>query len=226
MRASGVSGRRDRVHARLKLVLQAILLVGVGLAIWERQWLPGVVTAAILALTLLPMLLGRRLNVFIPPELEAVTVLFAFASLFLGNVRGYYTRFPWWDLLLHGASGFLLGIFGFLFVYILNEKEEIELEMKPAFVALFACLFSIGLGVVWEIFEFGMDVALGWTMQKGLVDTMGDLIVDVIGAAIIALLGYGYLQTKEVDSFLERWIERYLEANASRRATKNANPEE
>ena len=205
---------RERIHSRLTLALQAILLVGIALALWDRQWLTALVTAAILALTLLPVLLGRRLNVFIPAEIEALTVLFVFASLFLGEVHGYYARFPWWDLLLHTASGFLLGIFGFLFVYILNEKEEIELEMRPAFVALFACLFSIGLGTLWEIFEFGMDVTFGWSMQKSLADTMGDLTVDVVGAAGIALLGYGYLRTKEVDSFLERWIERYLEANA------------
>ncbi|HEY0591422.1 MAG TPA: hypothetical protein VGF40_06625 [Thermoanaerobaculia bacterium] len=204
---------RTSIHHRLTLSLQAFLLVGIALAAWNRHWLASAATLGILVITLLPFLLGRRLNVFIPPELEALSVLFVFSSLFLGNVGGFYARFWWWDLVLHTVSGFLLGIFGFLLVYVLNEKEEIELHMKPAFVALFAFMFSVGLGAIWEIFEFSMDVTFDLAMQHGLTDTMADLIVDTAGAAVIAFLGYGYLQTAEVDSFLERWIVRFIEAN-------------
>src|SRR5690606_30887329 len=108
---------------------------------------------------------------------------------------------------LHGASGFLLGILGFLLVYVLNEKEEIGLDMKPGFVALFAFVFAVALGALWEIFEFAMDSAFGLNMQKsGLVDTMWDLIVDTAGALVMAVLGYGYLRTAGGESFLEKWI--------------------
>ena len=202
---------RNSLHHRLSLALQLILLIGIALAVVNRQWLAAAATAGILVVTLLPFLLGGRLNVFIPPELEALAILFVFSSLFLGNVRGFYERFWWWDLVLHAASGFLLGIFGFLLVYVLNEKEEIELHMKPLFVALFAFMFSVGLGAIWEIFEFAMDMAFRVEMQPGLTDTMADLIVDAVGAGVIAVLGYGYLQTTEVDSFLERWIARMIE---------------
>ncbi len=59
-----------------------------------------------------------------------------------------------------------------------------------------------------------MDQLFGMNMQKsGLVDTMWDLIVDSIGAAIIALLGWAYLRAAGSDSFLERWIERFIQAN-------------
>ena len=56
--------------------------------------------------------LGRRLKVNIPPEFEAWSVVFIYASLFLGEVKGYYARFWWWDLLLHTGSGLLLGTLG------------------------------------------------------------------------------------------------------------------
>ncbi|NIR44454.1 MAG: hypothetical protein GWM93_09820, partial [Gemmatimonadetes bacterium] len=70
-------------------------------------------------------------------------------SLFLGEIRGYYTRFAWWDVALHTASGFLLGIVGFLLVYILNQEERIPLYMKPGFVALFSFLFAVATGAIW-----------------------------------------------------------------------------
>jgi hypothetical protein len=194
--------------------LQILLLVGLALEIWQAQWLNAAATVGVLVLTLLPVVLGRAYNIFIPPELEALAVLFVFAALFLGEVRGYYVRFWWWDVVLHTASGFLLGILGFLLVYVLNEKEDLEVHMKPGFVALFSFMFALGLGALWEIFEFAMDGFFGLNMQKsGLVDTMWDLIVDALGALTIAFVGYGYLKKAAGESFLERWIARFIHFN-------------
>lgn len=205
--------RKTLVHRWLTLALQSLLIVGMAAAAFQGQWLAAFATGLILLVTLLPLLAGRKLAVYIPPELEGLAVLFVFASLFLGEVHGYYLRFWWWDLVLHTASGLLLGILGFLLVYVLNEKPDLGLDMKPGFVALFAFMFSLGLGALWEIFEFWMDSAVGTTMQKSLRDTMFDLIVDALGALAISVFGYVYLKTSEVDSFLERWILRFIEAN-------------
>ncbi|MFT5142204.1 MAG: hypothetical protein ACI80V_001748 [Rhodothermales bacterium] len=86
--------------------------------------------------------------------------------------------------------------------------------MSPEFVALFAFMFSVGCGALWEIFEFGMDATFEMNMQKsGLVDTMWDLIVDAIGAGAIAVMGYRYLMTAGNTSFLEKWIASFVKAN-------------
>jgi uncharacterized membrane protein YjdF len=208
------------IHRRITFGLQAILVVGLALEIVQREWLSAASVAAILFVSLLPLLLGRRFRVFIPPEFELLAIVFVFASLFLGEVRGYYTRFWWWDLVLHTGSGVLLGILGFLLVHVLNEKEEIDVDMKPSFVALFAFMFAVGLGALWEIFEYSMDQLFGMNMQKemlgdpsGLTDTMWDLIVDTVGAAAMAFLGFGYLRTAGNRSFLERWIAGFVAAN-------------
>jgi len=94
------------------------------------------------------------------------------------------------------------------------KKKEINLDLNPNFIALFAFMFAIGIGVLWEIFEFFMDQIFGMNMQKsGLIDTMWDLIVDVLGAAVISILGWGYIKTREKDSFLERWIDEFIHKN-------------
>ncbi len=201
-------------HVRLTLVLQAILVLGVALSLWQRQWLSALTTLAVVVVTLMPVVLSRRVRVIIPPEFEALAIAFVFASLFLGEVQGYYARFWWWDAVLHTASGFLLGVLGFLLVYVMNETEDVALNMNVGFVALFAFVFAVGLGALWEIFEFAMDSWFGLNMQKsGLRDTMWDLIVDTVGAAVISVLGFGYLSTAGTESFLERWIEGFVEAN-------------
>jgi len=59
------------------------------------------------------------------------------------------------------------------------------------------------MGVVWEVYEFAVDGLLGLNMQKyamedgepligraALADTMGDLIVDALGATVMSAVGY------------------------------------
>ena len=90
--------------------------MGLLLSIYEHRWLIAFLVAGILILTLLPTALGKRFAVYNPPEFELLAILFIFATLFLGEVRGYYVKFWWWDVLMHAGSGFLLGIMGFLLV--------------------------------------------------------------------------------------------------------------
>lgn len=68
----------------MTISLQILLLVGLALEIWQAQWLNAAATVGVLVLTLLPVVLGRAYNIFIPPELEALAELFVFAALFLG----------------------------------------------------------------------------------------------------------------------------------------------
>ena len=210
----------DIVHRRVAYILKGVLLLEAAFAAWKLEWQIAASALGILAITLLPLLLARRFRVYIPPVFELMAIVFVFATLFLGEIRGYYSRFWWWDIALHTSSGFLLGIVGFLLVHVLNETEHVELKMKPGFVAFFAFLFALGSGAVWEIFEFSMDQLFGTQMQKpmlgdpsGKTDTMWDLIVDALGALVISILGYGYLKRGQRESFLERWISAFVRSN-------------
>jgi len=206
------------VHIRfgsvLSMVLRLSLLAGALLELASGNWQIAGATFGVAVVTFLPAVLGRGFHVHIPPEFELLAVLFVYAALFLGEVQGYYQRFWWWDIALHSASGLLMGILGFLLVHVLNELEDLELHMKPAFVALFAFMFALGMGALWEIFEFAMDQLFGMRMQRdSLSDTMTDLIVDGLGALLIAVLGYTYLRNPDSSSFLERWVDRFIEGN-------------
>lgn len=202
------------------MVLQLILAGETVLAVVSQNWFTAFLTSMIIAITFFPLLFERRFRIHIPPELQLAAIGFVFASLFLGEIRGYYTRFWWWDVALHTTSGFLLGILGFLLVHVMNEAEKIHMHMKPGFVAFFAFIFALGVGALWEILEFTMDGVFGMNMQKpmlgdpsGLTDTMWDLIVDAIGALVVSVLGWRYLKNADKGSFLERWIDSFIERN-------------
>lgn len=207
------------LHHRIKLALQLALVFGLVVELYEAQWMNAALVAGILGVTFLPRLLARGLDLAVPPQMELLAIAFVFASVFLGEMRDFYGRFWWWDILLHGTSGGLLGALGFLLVYVLNETPRVELRMRPRFLAFFAFCFAVMIGTAWEIFEFGVDRLFGTTMQKptpsdpsGLFDTMQDLMVDAIGAGVVVLLGYRSTK-RGADSFTARVIDRFVAAN-------------
>jgi hypothetical protein len=203
-----------RLNVRISLGLKLIMALGGVLLFLEGNYQAAAETLAILVITFVPMLMRRRFEFRIPYEFETLTILFVYMSLFLGEVQGFYVRFWWWDLVLHAGAGLLVGMTGFLLVYLLNQNERIGLHLSPKFIALFAFMFAMGIGSIWEIFEFAMDSLFGFNMQKtGLVDTMWDIIINCLGALAMSLLGYGYLKSEEIDSFLERLIHKFIAAN-------------
>lgn len=205
--------RADKIQLVISYILQLILLGTIGYSLYNHQWLNTFAVLGILFLTFLPKMLRHNLRVYLPIEFDFLAIVFIFAAIFLGEIHSYYTKFWWWDIILHSSSGFLLGLAGFLAVYILNEEKRIHLQMKPAFVALFAFAFAVMLGAVWEIFEFSMDTIFGVHMQRsGLIDTMGDLIVDTLGALVISILGYFYVRTDKSLIF-NRMVHRFVDKN-------------
>ena len=208
-----------RIHRWILIVLQVVMAVELLLVFRERQWMNAFLVLAIMAVMFLPAVIGRRFRVHIPPEFQVLAVLFAFAALFLGEIHSYYMRFWWWDIALHTSSGLLTGILGFLLIYVLNADDRIELHMRPRFMALFAFLFAVAVGTLWEIFEFAMDKIVGTTMQKpmlgdpsGLTDTMWDMIVNALGALTISTLGGWYMKRGQ-RSFIEVWVGRFIALN-------------
>lgn len=165
---------------------------------------------------ILPSIFSKKLNIVIPSNMMILYVIFLYCAIFLGEVRSYYYEVPHWDTILHAFSGAMLGALGFSFVTLLNKTDKIPLNLSPAFVALFAFCFAVTLGVIWEVYEFTFDGVLGLNMQKfmledgtmlvgriALQDTMKDLIVDSIGAALMAALGY--LSLKYKTKFVEKF---------------------
>jgi uncharacterized membrane protein YjdF len=98
---------------------------------------------------------------------------------------------------MHGGSAIGFGLIGFVLIFMMFQGDKFA--APPSAIAFFAFCFAVAIGATWEIFEFGMDQLFGLNMQKsGLVDTMGDLIVDSIGALIGAGAGYAYLRGKQL----------------------------
>ncbi len=149
-----------------------------------------------LGLTIVPLAMAERFHLKIPIYFYAYMVVFLFGTVFLGEAYDFYTRFWWWDLVLHGSSAVGFGIIGVVFTLLMFEGDRYA--APPFAVAIVAFSIALSIGALWEIFEFAMDQLFGTNMQKsGLTDTMTDLMVDTLGAAIGAATGWAYLRGRD-----------------------------
>nr|WP_207623765.1 hypothetical protein [Rhodobacter calidifons] len=171
---------------RLLLAVEAVV------AAWNGV-LPAVfITLVALVLTVLPGKLASRVGLHLPPSFLAAIALFVLATLYLGEVYDFYDRFWWWDLVLHFGSAMGFGILGFLLVFMLFEGDRYA--APPWALGVLSFCLAMTVGVLWEIFEYAMDTLFGFNMMKsGLPDTMGDFIVNTLGALLASLAGVVYL---------------------------------
>ncbi|WP_458878316.1 hypothetical protein [Arenibacterium sp. CAU 1754] len=179
-------------HSRF-LIANALVMGGMALAaLWFGRWPIAFVSLATLCLSLVPVIVARRLSITLPGPYLVATTLFIFASIFLGEAFDFYNKLWWWDLALHAASAIGFGLLGFLFIFTVFNGDRYA--APPIALSFMAFCVAVTIGSLWEIFEFLMDQALGLSMQKsGLVDSMTDLILNALGAAFAGLSGYLYL---------------------------------
>lgn len=162
-----------------------------------------------LVVMFLPNMLEKKLTWPITDAMYILYFLFLYCAIYLGEVRNFFYVVPHWDTWLHTFSGGMLGALGFIVVDRLNQVEGVPVHLGPKFVCLFALCFAVTVGVLWEIYEFTFDGLLGLNMQKfrledgtqlvgraALQDTMKDLIVDLLGAAVV--VGFGYFHGKGI----------------------------
>lgn len=155
---------------------------------------PGAVVNAAMALgvTFLPTLLERDLEVTLSSRLTLyVTVA---VGLHAVGMFGPYDHVWWWDHLTHTLSATVVAGVGYTLVRVLEEHSD-AISTPPEFEFVFVVLFTMALGVSWEVLEFAARVAARWLgmapvlVQYGLDDTLVDLLFDAVGAVVVATLG-------------------------------------
>lgn len=195
---------------RLSLVLAFVIFL------LRNDWASAFYTFLIFLLVSVPSFLKERFSIFIPFELDLALGGFTYLALFLGSLNKFYDRFPLWDGVLHFQSGILLGVFGYVMIFILNDQKKGRIKLSPGFLSFFAFTFSLALGALWEIFEYLVDLSTHIGMQEtGLPDTMSDLMVNAIGALIITTIGYFWMHRHFRIPFTPRLLARFSRKNTS-----------
>lgn len=175
--------------------------------------------------TFVPGFIERTGKVSVPNVMSVIFISFCLAHFVVGEIGELYVKSKIFDSILHTLSGSMIAILGFSIIRLLNNSEKVDLKLNPLFVSIFVVCFSITVGVLWEVVEFFADYITGSNMQRysdsvtrepflgreALFDTMKDLILDMIGAIVVATISYIDLKRKKEHTAIRWFIERKKE---------------
>jgi uncharacterized membrane protein YjdF len=176
----------------MQLVLVGIVAYGV----LFRQ--PKAISNGAIALlvTFTPALLEQRYDFPLDPWL-GLWITFAVFLHTLGSAA-LYVRVGWWDHITHAMSASLVAGVGYTFARAVDIHSD-EIYLPTRFFFVYVLVVVLAFGVLWELFEFLLDVAAGATgiqmplAQHGLDDTVRDLVFNSLGALTVAALGQAHL---------------------------------
>ncbi len=154
--------RKGLVNVILSMTVLLILVA----RLLRRDYQSVFICILTLLLFNIPVWANKLFKVTLSRELEATILLFIFAAEILGELGSFYTYIPWWDTMLHTINGFLMAAIGFSLIDILNNSPRFHINLSPMFVAVVSFCVSMTVGVLWEFFEYGMDMIVGTDMQK------------------------------------------------------------
>ncbi len=161
------------------MVLRALVILVMILQILNRNFEDVFYCALTLILLIIPSILQVEFKIELPTPLEIIILLFIFAAEIMGEIGSYYTKFPYWDTMLHTMNGFLAAAIGFSLVDILNRQKSDKFHLSPLYLAIVAFCFSMTIGVMWEFFECSMDVFFGMDTQKDtIVHSISSVMLD------------------------------------------------
>ncbi len=225
--------KNHRLTSILYLVLIFFVLVVLVIQAVQNEYENCFTCVLTLILFSVPVFLERTMKITLPNTLEVIIVLFIFCAEILGEIQGFYLKFQWWDTMLHTLNGFLMAGVGVSMIDIFNRSERFKFELSPFFVALVAFCFSMTIGVLWEFFEFMMDVLTQTDMQKDTVlNTISSVALNplsnnvpivICGIDQVALQGssmtvneiskntaslnmQGYLDIGLIDTMTDLWV--------------------
>lgn len=202
-------------------ILRALAIVAFVRQIMRGGYESAFYCALAYLLLYVPSWVQVKLHIELPPALEITVLCFIYAAEVLGEVNAFYVVVPHWDTMLHTLNGFLAAAVGFSMVVLLNDDERLTFDLSPFFLALTAFCFSMTIGVLWEFFEFSMDMLFHTDMQRDTVihaiysasldATRSNKVVAVPGIQDVLINGEslglgGYLDIGIIDTMKDLFV--------------------
>lgn len=202
-------------------ILRALAIVAFVRQIMRGGYESAFYCALAYLLLYVPSWVQVKLRIELPPALEITVLCFIYAAEVLGEVNAFYVVVPHWDTMLHTLNGFLAAAVGFSMVVLLNDDERLTFDLSPFFLALTAFCFSMTIGVLWEFFEFSMDMLFHTDMQRDTVihaiysasldATRSNRVVAVPGIQDVLINGEslglgGYLDIGIIDTMKDLFV--------------------
>ncbi len=203
-----IFGKRDDDFLLLTSKILQIGIIGlvVSSAFLLNKW---AFTVGILsfALSMIPYIFSTKLKRKIPVSFQ----FWISSSLFFylaGETVRFQIKFRWWNNITHFLAGIVVGLLILIYLIYIDHISQ-TLHIPPWMILFLVITFILSVSVLWELFEFSIDVLIGIGLQGDFKDTILDMIFNTIGT-FFALLLTTLFTSYRVFKPLARKIDRVL----------------
>lgn len=190
-----MENRLKKANKVITNIIRVLIIILTVFMVHKRNYEYAGILILTMLLTFYEGFFNKILKINLSEKLKISLILFIAGAQIFGTVLEFYHKFLWWDTMLHFASGVIFYFVGECVIKGLNEKTT-KANISTIIIITFSIFFALSSGVVWEIFEFVVDISLGQDMQitEGLsgrdavIDTMVDLISLTLGTIIISVV--------------------------------------
>ena len=106
--------------------------------------------------------------------------------LYLWKQTSLYLSFPFIDIPLHLVGGFAIAYF-FSGVLTIGAETKVAGPVSGVMRVILLISLTCVAGVLWEFAELGLDRDPRTPLQLGLQDTLGDILLGMVGGALYAI---------------------------------------
>lgn len=166
------------------VVLCRLSIAAIGL-LWLSSFDGLRATVAIVALliTFLPSVFIQEKAVRIASSV--VTAALLAAHIVLGMHVGLYETSAFYDKAVHLLGSAAVAAILAIVIYSYCKNHQIQLPI--ILISVLVVTGTLSAGALWEIFEFAMDSTGLFYAQRGLHDTMLDLLADALGGILTCM---------------------------------------
>lgn len=129
----------------------------------------------------------------LPNVLKNLLRLHLVLHSFFGHFLKFYDSVPLRDKALHFFGSLTIAFF---FYHVLRKDSKFWRSLSDRMAQLVSFLLANFAGVLWEIAEFIADKIFSVNAQRGLDDTMFDLIFNVFGSYFTVRIGRKFLKER------------------------------
>ncbi len=103
----------------------------------------------------------------------------------IADTTHLYYLLWWFDIPMHMLGGLWVGLTALVIYYHTGWIKRKDRSLS--FVVAFTLATTMVIGLLWEVFEFSVEHFVKLN-DNGLLDTLKDLVDDLVGASIAALV--------------------------------------
>ena len=204
--------REHKSSFMVYLILRILVIVMLVLQVLNQNYENVFLCILTLLLLIVPSFVQVTFKIELPTTLEIIVLFFIFAAEILGEINEFYLLFPFWDTVLHTpvftaivafCFSMTIGVVWEFFEFGMDQILGFDMQKDTVLFAITSVMLNpdgrnvpVTIDQIREVLINGQPLGVGGYLDIGLIDTMEDLFVNFIGAAVFSVIGFFYVRSR------------------------------